>query len=144
MAGGNLHLIKLCVGVEDPSDLEAWQNKYLAETGASHCVHTTRMWPRRDAEILKGGSLYWVMKGFIKTRQKIIGLEKVTGADGISRCAILLDPNMVNVELTPKRAFQGWRYFEGAQVPRDILKRELQGGELPEAMVQELARLGVR
>lgn len=101
------------------------------------------MWPKRATELLDGGSLYWVMKGFIKARQQIIGLERVTGEDGIARCAILLDTNVVNIELTPRRAFQGWRYLEGAQIPRDS-ETGSQEIDLPEALIHELARLGVR
>lgn len=144
MPGGELHLIKLCVGVESPDQLVDWQAKRRAQTGRDHSFHITRMWPRREAELLQNGSLYWVMKGFIKARQEITGLERITGDDGIARCAILLNPNVVNVELTPRRAFQGWRYFEGAQVPRDISETRSQESELPESLVHELARLGVR
>ena len=81
VASGDLNLIKLCVGVENPEELIAWQAKRRAETGIAHSVHITRMWPRRASEILEGGSIYWVMKGFIKARQSIIGLEKVTGEE---------------------------------------------------------------
>ncbi len=144
MATGKLHLIKLCVGVEHPSELVEWQIRRRKETGRDHAFHITRMWPKRAAELQDGGSLYWVMKGFIKARQEIVGLEAVTGNDGINRCAILLSPNVVNIELTPRRAFQGWRYLEGAQVPRDIEETGRQGQELPDVLKHELARLGVR
>lgn len=144
MATGELNLIKLCVGVEHPNELVEWQTKRKAQTGSSYPFHITRMWPRREEELLNGGSLFWVMKGFIKARQKIIRLEKTTGDDGIVRCAILMDPNVVNVELTPRRAFQGWRYLSGAQVPRDTSGTELREDCLPEALEYELAQLGVR
>ena len=143
MSTGQLHLIKLCVGVEHPQELIDWQAKRRAQTGRDSAFHVTRMWPRRQDELLDGGSIYWVMKGFIKARQRIIGLDQVTGEDGISRCAILLDTNVVNVSLTPRRAFQGWRYLEGAQVPRDS-ETGPEGEELPEALAHELAQLGVR
>jgi len=144
MAAGDLNLIKLCVGVEHPDELVAWQEKRRAQTGRDHSFHITRMWPKRGDELLNGGSLYWVMKGFIKARQKVTGLERVTGDDGIARCAILLDPNVVNIELTPRRAFQGWRYLEGAQIPRDISETGSQESELPDSLAYELAQLGVR
>jgi len=143
MSSGQLHMIKLCVGVEHPQELIEWQTKRRAQTGRSSAFHITRMWPRREDALLDGGSLYWVMKGFIKARQKIIGLERVTGDDGISRCAILLDEDVVNIELTPRRAFQGWRYLEGAQVPRDS-ETGSQEIEIPDALAYELAQLGVR
>lgn len=144
MATGELHLIKLCVGMENPKELIEWQNRRRKETGRDEAFHITRMWPRRAQELMDGGSLYWVMKGFIKARQKIIGLEAITGNDGINRCAILLSPNVVNIELTPRRAFQGWRYLEGALIPRDIEEKGDQQQELPDTLQHELARLGVR
>lgn len=137
-------MIKLCVGVEHPAELVAWQEKRRRETGRNESFHVTRMWPKRADELLDGGSLYWVMKGFIKARQEIIGLEKQESADGITRCAILLNPNVVNIELTPRRAFQGWRYFRGAEVPRDIVGTRSQEDSLPEDLEYELAQLGVR
>jgi len=143
MPPAQLHIIKLCVGVEHPQELIDWQIKRRAQTGRDHAFHVTRMWPRREEELLDGGSIYWVMKGFIKARQRIIGLDRVTGEDGIARCAILLDSNLVNVELTPRRAFQGWRYLEGAQIPRDS-ETGSQEIELPDTLAYELAQLGVR
>lgn len=141
---GELNLIKLCVGVEHPDELIAWQAQRRAETGRSASFHVTRMWPRRSKELLAGGSLFWVMKGFIKARQQIIALEPQESDDGITRCAIILQPDVVNVELTPRRAFQGWRYLSGAQVPRDIGETGSRDRKLPEALEYQLAQLGVR
>ena len=144
LAAGDLHLIKLCVGVEHPDELAKWQAKRRKQTGRSASFHVTRMWPKRKTELLDGGSLYWVMKGFIKARQEIVGMEPVEGEDGISRCAFLLNPDIVKVELTPRKAFQGWRYLQGIQVPRDIIETGDQGEHMPENLRHELARLGVR
>lgn len=144
MAGGKLHLIKLCVGVEDPGELELWQARRRAETGRSHAFHVTRMWPRREAEILAGGSLYWVMKGQVRARQQIIALEQVEGDDGIRRCAIILQENVVRVVPTPRRAFQGWRYLPEEQAPPDVTTNSLDEPALPEELAHEIALLGVR
>lgn len=144
LATGDLHLIKLCVGVERPEELKKWQEKRRIQTGRSAAFHITRMWPRRQDELLDGGSLYWVMKGLIKARQEITGLEQVVGEDGISRCAILLKEDIVNVELTPKRAFQGWRYLQGIKVPRDTIETSDRDDDLPDSLRRELAQLGVR
>jgi len=35
-----------------------------------HHIHITRMTPKRDEEILAGGSLYWVIRGEIAARGK--------------------------------------------------------------------------
>ncbi|MGB0410921.1 MAG: DUF1489 family protein [Pikeienuella sp.] len=139
MAG--LHLLKLCVGVERPEQLHEWQTQRLAT--ATELNHTTRMWPRREAELLDGGSLYWVMKGAIQARQRIIRLDEVTGADGIRRCKIVLHRDLVRVTSAPKRAFQGWRYLKAEDAPRDL---GIVGGAedaLPDELREALGEIGV-
>ena len=144
MDRGQLHLVKLCVGVESPDQLRAWQAQRLRETGRSHAFHVTRMWPKRTDELLAGGSLYWVMKGQIRARQRILNLEAREGEDGIRRCAIILEQNMVNTSLTPRRAFQGWRYLTQDQAPPDLPDHSAEDASLPDDLAHELARLGVR
>lgn len=145
-----VHLVKLSVGAENIDDLMARvayrveQNK-TSKFGPFH-DHVTRMFPRRDAELLDGGSLYWVVKGNVLARQKIIGLEKVTGGDGIERCAILLNPQLVRTQLQPRRAFQGWRYLEVADAPLDVGagRSDLKKGRgLPPELSMELNELGL-
>ena len=43
--------------------------------------HVTRMWPRRVAEVLDGGSLYWIIKGVMRVRQEITGFEEWPSED---------------------------------------------------------------
>lgn len=71
-----LNLMKLCVGCDSPEELAAWQ---VHRWGGAPAVHITRMWPKRDAELLQGGSLYWVFKGVMMARQRLIGLEERIG-----------------------------------------------------------------
>lgn len=144
MEQAKLHLIKLCVGVEHPEELIAWQSKRRKETGRSHSFHITRMWPRREAELLAGGSLYWVMKGEIKARQRILGLEPADGADGIRRCAILLDENVVKTSRVGRRAFQGWRYLDVEAAPQDLAPGLRSDDTLPDALAQALVEIGVK
>ncbi len=56
-----LHIIKLCVGVDSLQDLRDWRASRAAAGHAAIC--STRMAPKRAAEILDGGSLYWVIRG---------------------------------------------------------------------------------
>ncbi|MGM0586513.1 MAG: DUF1489 family protein [Pseudomonadota bacterium] len=142
-----LNLVKLCVGAERPEDLEAWQAARAAERegrGADpRPRHVTRMWPRRAEEVLDGGSLYWVFKGLILARQRIAALEPVTGEDGVTRCAIVLEPEVIRTEAAPRRPFQGWRYLPGAEAPADLAEAgELAG--LPGELRRALADFGVR
>ena len=102
------------------------------------------MWPKRADELLAGGSLFWVMKGQIRARQRILALEPREGEDGIRRCAIILAQDMVNTSLTPRRAFQGWRYLTQDQAPPDLPDSSAEDTVLPDVLAHELARLGVR
>ncbi|TKB04000.1 MAG: DUF1489 family protein, partial [Mesorhizobium sp.] len=73
--------------------------------------HTTRMVPTRGAEITDGGSLYWVIKGNVQCRQLITEIQTFTDDEGIGRCRLILDPEVVRTDWQPRRAFQGWRYL---------------------------------
>ncbi len=115
-----LHILKLSVGTEDIADLAAWQDTKRAQAPDGCPRHVTRMWPRRADEVLAGGSIYWVIKGVILCRQPILRFDAYEGADGIARCAIVLDPGLVRVAATPKRPFQGWRYLPGPDAPPDM------------------------
>ena len=136
-----LHMVKLCVGVDEIKDLKDWIKEKYADRETS--MHVTRMWPRRESEIVPGGSLYWVIRGMILCRQRILGFERATGKDGIQRCRILLDKKIVNVHPVPRRAFQGWRYFEEKDVPPDLKGGAKASANLSEKMRRELAELGL-
>jgi hypothetical protein len=144
--GATLNMLKLCVGAECVEDLVDWQAGRLVprQTGELRSVakHVTRMWPTRGEELLAGGSLYWVFKGLVLARQPIVALEPSQGADGIRRCAILLDPNVVRTHPQPRRPFQGWRYLRAEDAPRD-LARNAGEPDLPPALAARLYAMGV-
>ena len=135
-----IHLIKLCVGIEDIDHLARVQDKRLATEGQLR--HVTRQRPRREDDLLDGGSLYWVIKGAIRVRQRILGLDDVIGADGIKRCAVLLDPERVETQSQPFRAFQGWRYLEPVKAPADASARN-QENALPPHLERDLKEAGL-
>ncbi len=135
-----LHLIKLCVGVSEVSELRRWVKD--ARKGLDTLDHTTRMFPTRRNEILAGGSLYWVIRGMILCRQPIADLVAVTGQDGIGRCRIDFKPKIILVRPTPRRAFQGWRYLKAEDAPADLKSGDVPG-DMSEAMRRELATLGL-
>ena len=139
----SLNLIKLCVGAEGVQDLVDWQKTPRAKGPDGLPLHVTRMWPKREAELLDGGSLYWVFKGVVLARQRIVRLDEVDRGDGIRRCGIVLDPEVVRTEAVPKRPFQGWRYLEGNVAPRD-LPRGKANDDLPPKLMAALADIGVR
>lgn len=138
-----LHLIKLSVGTESVDSLSDWQDNPRAQGPDGLPRHVTRMWPRREAELLQGGSIYWVIKGFVQARQRIIRLDEVDRGDGIRRCAIVLDPELIRTASAPRRPFQGWRYLENANAPVDLPKGQA-NDDLPPSLMAALAEIGVR
>ena len=142
-----VHLVKLCVGTDSVEALAAWQTARAAERAAAgqddRPRHVTRMWPRRSEELVRGGSLFWVIRGLICVRQRIEALERVTGADGIARCAIVLAPELVRVVPRPRSAFQGGRYLAPEDAPRDLCRASDGEPELPPGLQEALARFGV-
>ncbi len=140
----SLNILKLCVGADSVDDLLDWQRTHPSPFTTGERRHVTRMWPKREAEILAGGSLYWVIKGVILCRQRIVRLEEVDRGDGIRRCGIVMDPEIVRTEAAPRRPFQGWRYLEPKDAPRDLPKGRAKDTALPEDMALALAEIGLR
>src|SRR4051794_36876730 len=116
-----LHLIKLCVGAESIADLEQWVEERVRERVAAgeppRSRHVTRMVPTRAADIVDGGSLYWIIKGQLAARQQVLEIEPFVDTDGIGRCRLWLAPVVVKVSPRPFRPFQGWRYFQAKDAP---------------------------
>ncbi len=138
-----INLIKLSVGSETYEDILAWQSSKRAQTKDGLPRHVTRMWPKREAEILNGGSIYWVIKGVLTCRQRILRLDEVIGSDGIRRCAIVSDPDLIRVQTALKRPFQGWRYLKPADTPPDLPKGRTAEDPLPTELNRALAEIGV-
>ncbi|QFT75027.1 DUF1489 family protein [Ruegeria sp. THAF33] len=138
-----VNLIKLSVGSESVDTLMAWQDSYCQRFADGLPRHVTRMWPKREAEILNGGSIYWVIKGVIQCRQRILRLDEVIGDDGIRRCAIVLDPKLHRTQNALKRPFQGWRYLKPEDTPADLPKNREQDDALPDDLNRALAEIGV-
>lgn len=141
---GFVNLLKLSVGSESVDDLAAWQASRRARGSDGRPRHVTRMWPRREAEILAGGSLYWVIKGAILVRQRILSLDEAVGEDGVLRCALVLDPQLIRTHAVPKRPFQGWRYLTAAEAPGDLPEGRAAEPGLPPRLEAALAEIGVR
>jgi hypothetical protein len=142
-----LHLIKLCVGCDSVKDLEDWIRQKLKERrrrGQSReHVHRTRMMPKRVDELLDGGSLYWVIRGEVLCRQELRDVRRYVDRQGTGRCQFILTPKIVLVEPRPWRAFQGWRYLEPKEVPRDLKRAAPGTQDMPENLRRELRELGL-
>ncbi|WP_158815055.1 DUF1489 family protein [Methylocapsa sp. S129] len=141
-----LHLIKLCVGAESIEDLEEWIAERIAERRKRGerqlSLHVTRMAPKRGAELLDGGSLYWVIRGQVAARQELKDIETFMDADGIGRCRLWMQPQVTPVLPRPYRPFQGWRYLAAKDAPPDLRGRG-DVADMPEALRRELSGLGL-
>ena len=141
-----LHIIKLCVGCDSIEDLAEWQAQRIKDQRKRRVknpelVHVTRMTPKRRDEVLDGGSLYWVIKGQIAVRQKLLDLRPVT-RNGAPHCGLVYDARLIPVQRRACRAFQGWRYLAPGDAPPDA--RGTKGLEaLPEKLQRELVDLGL-
>ena len=142
-----LHLLKLCVGAESIGDLESWIDQRMAAKKKrgepQEHVHTTRMTPKRAAELLDGGSLYWVIKGQIAAREKLVDIRPFTDSEGIGRTDLVLEGNVIPVMSRPCRPFQGWRYLQAKDAPQDLGQASSALAEMPEIMRRELRDLGL-
>ena len=88
-----VHLLKLCVGCDTIQDLKDWQDDRLRQLKRNRepaeLCHRTLQTPKRRDEVLDGGSLYWVIKGFVLVRQRILDLRPGRKDDGTPCCAIV-------------------------------------------------------
>ena len=147
-----IHLRKLCVGISNIQDLQQWQNTILQRK--NRIFHRTRNTPKRQLELLDGGSIYWIIKAKYSVRQCIIGFEREEAEEVIANdpqkpakphCLIILDPKLIAVEPRPHRIFQGWRYLEPENTPRDLTKTSQEAiEELGIDMADELRNLGIK
>src|SRR3981189_204130 len=142
-----LHLIKLAVGCESVKELKSWVAERMQTAKKKglplHHIHPPRMTPKRDEEILAGGSLYWVIRGEIAAREKIIAIEPFRDRDGIGRCRLVMQPKVIAVSPRPMRPFQGWRCFAEDVAPPDLGKSAASIAALPEPLRRELRALGL-
>lgn len=146
VAAPPLNLIKLSVGTEDAEHLALWQKRRLREEHEAgrgeRLFHVTRNTPRRAAELLDDGSIYWVIKGRIRVRQKLVGFETDVDRDERRICRLMLDPRLIETEAWRCRAFQGWRYLLPDATPPD-LGAGSPDHAIPHAMAAELRELGL-
>lgn len=117
-----IHMVKLCVGADDIDDLVSWQNR-LVKTSPNP-YHHTRMMPKRAEDLLRGGSIYWVIRRAIRVRQRIIDVREIKDSEGKKMCELVFDPELTQTYAQPKRPFQGWRYLKPEDAPRDLGTKE--------------------
>ncbi|MEQ8193451.1 MAG: DUF1489 domain-containing protein [Rhodospirillales bacterium] len=144
-----VHLIKLAVGIRDIDHLAERQRERLSQAAdrgePGKLRHITRHVPKRAEELKENGSIYWVIRGFVRARQRILDIERITAEDETKRCALILDPHLVATQIRSMRAFQGWRYLDPAQAPgdSDTPHGAAETAEMPESMATALRDLGL-
>lgn len=143
-----LHLVKLCVGCDSIEELATWQAERLAQMKRDgekpELFHRTYQMPKRREELLAGGSLYWVIKGAIQARQKLMDLREGVKPDGTPCAMLILGKVLVPVRPVPRRAFQGWRYLKADEAPADLGQGKGSDlAEMPPKLRRELADLGL-
>lgn len=138
-----VHLLRLAVGAENLQSMREWRQDHQVLWNDRPVVPTyTKRAPTRTAELLEGGCIYWVVKGFIQCRQRFVGFDMVQDVDGTSYCRMLMDPELIETVSMPKRPFQGWRYLKPEEAPADLVQGG--GGDvLPEHLLAELRSLGL-
>jgi hypothetical protein len=133
-----LHLLKLAVGIESIDDLRRIRAARAAER-AGDWVYT-RNRPRRGQEILSGGSIYWIIRGHVRVRQRVRGFRSERDGNGRRYCLIEVDGQLVPTMPRPWRPFQGWRYLSPEDVPADLPD----SGEAPsDRLLADLRSLGL-
>jgi hypothetical protein len=148
-----LHLLKMAVGADSVADVARFQKLRRAERRASGegngTFHFTRNFPRRADEIVDGGSLYWIIRGEIVARQRILGFdERIRPGKRRRRCAIRLAAQIVRTMPMAHRPMQGWRYLKPEDAPPDLKDAprdaRAKGAErLPPRLARELRELGL-
>jgi hypothetical protein len=137
-----LHLLKMAVGIADLDELRRIRATRHKERGGSWVY--TRNHPRRAEAVLAGGSIYWVVRGQIRVRQRVTGFRSERDDNGRAYCLIDVDPDLVPTLPRPWRPFQGWRYLTPVDAPPDDWKGGGVVGEPPpERMLAELRALGL-
>jgi hypothetical protein len=131
---GLLHMTKVAYGQTSLAMLVDTIER-RAENG--EVIMTTRNLPKRQLEILAGGSLYWIIKHQLVARATIMRFQDA--AEG--RHDIVLRATVIPVRPLSRRAHQGWRYLEGADAPLDLADGDMTGDALPPKLIGDLADL---
>ncbi len=142
-----IHILKMAVGIDSVEQLAARQRHRAAERGRAgepeEVRNITRHAPRRAEAVLAGGSIYWVIRGFVRIRQRILRIDHLEQPLGGKRCALILDSALVRTELQARRPHQGWRYLEPRDAPADLGRAPAGAEDFPPELASELRALGL-
>ena len=135
------NLKKIAVGIKTIERLRIRQQMLFEEYGL--ILHSTRNMPKQKADLIKNGSMYWIIQRNVLVRQKILDIKSVIRSDGSKGCEIELDQELIKVIPTPMRPFQGWRYYMDEDIPPDLNINDDGSEEIPDEVNSELIKLGL-
>ena len=135
------NLKKIAVGIKTIERLRIRQQMLSEEYGL--ILHSTRNMPKQEADLIKTGSMYWIIQRNVLVRQKILDIKSVIRSDGSKGCEIELDQDLIKVIPTPMRPFQGWRYYMDEDIPPDLNINDDGSEEIPDEVNSELIKLGL-
>lgn len=141
-----LHLLRPAAGCESLYHLSQRQIRFCRDfEGKNHPVISTKRKPVRENELLRGGSVYWIIKRAIQARQEIKAMTMIDDPNGGERCLIFLEPQLIRTEPFPHKPFQGWRYFKPSDAPKDLglYSGEEDEDEIPQEMYDDLREMGL-
>lgn len=138
-----LHLIRVAAGCPSVDDLAERQAFFMNRAGRDIVHILTGIAPRRIEEIEAGGSLYWIIKGAVQARQKVIGIDRLEAPIEGKNCRFRLAPEIVLTEVRPRRPHKGWRYLKPEDAPPDRGALPDGAEDLPADLAAELKRLGL-
>ena len=135
------NLKKIAVGIKTIERLKIRQQMLFENYGA--IIHSTRNMPKQKADLIKTGSMYWIIQRNVLVRQKILDITSVIRSDGSKGCEIELDQDLIKVIPTSMRPFQGWRYYMDEDIPPDLNINDDGSEEIPDEVNSELIKLGL-
>ena len=135
------NLKKIAVGIKTIERLQIRQHMLFEKYGS--ILHSTRNMPKQKADLIKTGSMYWIIQRNVLVRQKILDIKSVIRSDGSKGCEIKLDQDLIKVIPTPMRPFQGWRYYMDEDTPPDLNINDDGSEEIPDEVNSELIKLGL-
>ncbi len=136
-----VHLLKIAVGIESVEHFRE-RIKIRRKQGKTF-THYTRHMPKRAEEVLAGGSLYWIVKGYIAVRCPIVRLEEAVLEGRGPHCGIVMKSELIPVVPQPRRPHQGWRYLEAEDPPPDQADLGKGAADMPPEMAAQLRDLGL-
>ena len=127
-----LHLSKVAFSC---ASLETLQRRVAARAVDGELRVATRFRPKRADELI-GGSLHWIVKHRLIARQRILRFD--ARKDG--RVDIVCSAELEAIAPVPKRAHQGWRYYD----PVEAVEPDVSGvPDLPPRLYGKLAALAL-